>query len=332
MLLVLLKSAQAELPATLVEEVDFSKLAYEMVRIPAGEYVMGGEEGLSIERPPHPVMITYDFYMGRYEVDQLLFSVIMGFNPIKYHGDVCDGRIFAPAANEPAYCVSWFEAVRFANLLSRRDGLEECYTVVDGLLYWPNGLECEGYRLPTEAEWEYAARGGEDFIFAGSNAPGEIAWFWENSERLVHPVGELLPNGYGLYDMSGNVWEWCWDWYGDYPKKLQINPLGPALGEQKIRRGGAWFNGPEDIRVNTRLRKDPGARYGILGFRLVRTAPQPPEGWVGLKPWELAVDSMSPELPEEEEPELIDPDTAEDTSSEPQPEPEPEPESEPESE
>ena len=111
---------------------------------------MGGEVGLSIERPPHTVALTYDFYMGVYEVDQLLFSVVMGFNPIKVHGNDCEGLIFPPEAEEPAYCVSWFEAVRFANKLSERDGLEQCYEVVNGMLYWTKGLECEGYRLPTE--------------------------------------------------------------------------------------------------------------------------------------------------------------------------------------
>ena len=280
-----LNLAQAKLPS-MMEDTDYSKLPYEMVRIPAGEYIMGGEVGLSIERPPHTVALTYDFYMGVYEVDQLLFSVVMGFNPIKVHGNDCEGRIFPPEAEEPAYCVSWFEAVRFANKLSERDGLEQCYEVVNGMLYWTKGLECEGYRLPTEAEWEYTARGGEDFVYSGSNEPSDVAWFWENSEKMIQPVGRKKPNKYGVYDMSGNVWEWCWDWYGDYPKKLQLNPIGPALGEQKIRRGGAWFNGSEDIRVHSRLRKDPGDRYGLLGFRLVRTAPQKPADWVDLIPVE----------------------------------------------
>ena len=129
-----LNFAQAKLPS-MMEDTDYSKLPYEMVRIPAGEYIMGGEVGLSIERPPHTVALTYDFYMGVYEVDQLLFSVVMGFNPIKVHGNDCEGRIFPPEAEEPAYCVSWFEAVRFANKLSERDGLEQCYEVVNGMLY-----------------------------------------------------------------------------------------------------------------------------------------------------------------------------------------------------
>ena len=272
MLLALLLTSQghAELPPP-DEPVDFSKIPYEMVRIPAGEFIMGGAEGLSIERPPHQVVITYDYYMGIYEVDQLLFSVVMGFNPIKYHGIECEGRKLAPRANEPAYCISWFEAVRFANRLSRRDGLEQCYEVRDGMLYWPKGLECEGYRLPTEAEWEYAARSNTSYTYSGSSDAESIAWYWENSDKRVHTVGKKTPNEFGVFDMSGNVWEWCWDWYGPYPDRKLFDPTGPRYGGGKVFRGGSWFSQPGIIRAAYRHQLGPDARLGSIGLRLVRS-------------------------------------------------------------
>ena len=203
---------------------------YEMVRIPAGTFVMGGAQGETLERPIHQVEISRNFYIGKTEVSQQLFKEVMGYEPVKFWGKACKGYTHDPKPNHPVYCVSWYEAIKFANALSQRDGLEQCYLIKRGKLHWPKGLDCSGYRLPTEAEWEYAARGGTEDLYAGVADVNNLAWYWDNSAKSLHPVASKQSNPWGVYDMCGSVWEWVWDFYGDYGRDPQLDPYGPDFG------------------------------------------------------------------------------------------------------
>ena len=249
---------------------------YDMVRIPKGSFVMGGAKGEALERPLHKVEITRGFYIGKTEVSQQLFKEIMGYEPVKFWGDACKGYTHEAADDQPVYCVSWYESIKFANALSKRDGLEQCYLIKQGKLFWPKGLDCTGYRLPTEAEWEYAARSAQDGFYGGHESAAQTAWFGDNSNQKLHTIGSLAPNAWGIYDMCGSVWEWVWDFYGDYTRDFQTDPYGPEFGDYRVRRGGSWFNGPDSVRVGTRLREKPRNHFSLIGFRLVRTLPTPP--------------------------------------------------------
>ena len=246
---------------------------YEMVRIPSGEFTMGGKVGVTIERPLHTVEITRDFYMGKTEVNQQLFMEVMGYDPVEYWGEACVGITLPAHPTHPAYCISWYEAIRFANALSKRDGLEQCYVFRGGALFWPRGFDCTGYRLPSEAEWEYVAKTGSDHVFSGGGEIDSFCWFWGNSNRTIHSVGKKLATDWGVHDMSGNVWEWVWDYYGDYPRVRQIDPFGAEYSEFRVRRGGSWFSGADEVRTGTRMRRNPRSHFSLIGFRLARTAP-----------------------------------------------------------
>jgi hypothetical protein len=188
----------------------------------------------------------------------------------------------------PEDSVNWWEALAFANAVSSAEGLIECFTLnecsgtpgkdldcgsvtinsASGSVY-----DCEGYRLPTEAEWEFAVRVGTDLLYAGSQTIGDVAWY--GGEGSTHPVGTKLPNGRGLYDMSGNVWEWAWDRYGSsyYSSSPSRNPEGPDHGAVRVNRGGSWSSVAPSARVTNRDGNRHGHRHeGNLGFRLSRTA------------------------------------------------------------
>jgi formylglycine-generating enzyme required for sulfatase activity len=227
-----------------------------MVFVKGGTFQMGSNSGDSDENPVHTVTVS-DFYIGKYEVTQKEWKEVMGNNR---KGD-----------NLPVEQVSWYDAVEFCNKKSRKEGLTPCYSG-SGKNITCN-FNANGYRLPTEAEWEYAARGGNksrNYKYSGSNTIGDVAWYQSNSGSKTHPVGKKQANELGLYDMSGNVWEWCWDWYGNYSSSSQTNPRGASYGSNRVFRGGSWYYNAFSCRVADRLNRNPGSSGNFIGFRLVR--------------------------------------------------------------
>ena len=239
----------------------------EMVQIPAGEYMMGsppGESGRDSDESLHRVRITRPFMIRRTEVTQAEWEAVMGANPSRF-GD-CGGSC-------PVEMVSWFEAVEFCNALSRSEGLEECYSIAGSEVSWPRGLDCAGYRLPTEAEWEYAARAGTDTAYyTGTDeaALGRAGWYRGNSGDSTHPVSQKEANAWGLYDMLGNVWEWTWDWYGGYGGDA-TDPTGPGAGDYRVNRGGSWYYDAQSCRAAYRPWYTPSNRLSYQGFRPARS-------------------------------------------------------------
>ncbi|MBM3222771.1 MAG: formylglycine-generating enzyme family protein [Candidatus Tectomicrobia bacterium] len=229
-----------------VEKTFTNSINMEFILIPAGTFKMGSENGDQDERPVHQVTISKAFYLGKYEVTQGQWQTIMGKNPSAYPGD----------PNRPVDQVSWDDAQAFLVRLNAKEG-------------------GQSYRLPTEAEWEYAARAGTTTIYSFGNDPkqlGTYAWFRGNAERHSHPVGQKQPNAWGLYDMLGNVWEWVQDWDGKYPTGPVTDPKGSATGTYRMRRGCAWNNEPGVCRVANRY-SVVGYRDDFLGFRVVRSLP-----------------------------------------------------------
>ena len=244
----------------------------EMVYVKGGTFTMGAtsEQGTSDpyenEYPTHQVTLS-DFYIGKYEVTQQLWEYVM-----KYSGTAADGTTMSAYASDvwldfnpssrygvgnyyPAYYVSWEDIV---NIFIPR----------------LNKITGKKFRLPTEAEWEYAARGGnksKGYKYSGSNTIGDVAWYISNSSSMTHPVGTKAPNELGLYDMRGNVWEWCSDWYSSsyYSSSPSTNPTGPTSGSSRVVRGGSWFCGTLYCGVSDRNGYYPGHRYYGHGFRLV---------------------------------------------------------------
>jgi formylglycine-generating enzyme required for sulfatase activity len=280
-------------------EIPFSPITggsvdYPMVQVPAGTFVMGSpgdEAGRYIDEVQHWVTLSRGIWMGTTEVTQGLWRAVMGSNPstAEYEG------VSLVGATLPAQTVSWCEAVAFANRLSAREGLPAAYRGVDQCeasegtsVVWDRSSA--GYRLPTEAEWEYAARGGVGGAYAGGvKAEGVCAvanvlnpsakqrfgfdheaFGCEDGHAGAAPVGSFRANGYGLHDMTGNVWEWCWDWYGAYGG-ASADPTGAQSGRNRVVRGGSWFGDPRRARVARRDGGVPGFRVDYLGLRLVRT-------------------------------------------------------------
>jgi len=223
-----------------------NSIGMEFVLIPAGTFTMGSEDGESDERPTRQATISRPFYLGKYEVTQGQWQTIMGNNPSLFQGD----------SKLPVEQVWWSDVQAFIGKLNAKEG----------------GTR---YRLPTEAEWEYAARAGSTSAYSFGNEAsrlGEYAWYRDNSGGKTHPVGQLQPNAWGLYDMHGNVMEWVQDWYGRYSEKPVTDHQGPPSGSHRMRRGGAWNSVATVCRSANRY-SVPGFRDDFLGFRLVRAVP-----------------------------------------------------------
>jgi len=248
---------------TLIEDIQMiagSDIPDWMVYVEGGTFAMGSNDGGSDEKPTHQVTIS-SFYIGKIEVTQELWESVMGKNPSNFKGD-----------KRPVEKVSWYDAVEFCNKLSIKEGLRQAYFGVGSKIICD--FNSNGYRLPTEAEWEYAARGGnksESYKYSGSNSIVNVGWYIDNSGSETHKVGTKLPNELGLYDMSGNVWEWCWDWYGEYNSGSQTNPKGPNVGSIRVRRGSSWRFDAVFYYVTSRHFYSPDSKYNALGFRLTRT-------------------------------------------------------------
>ena len=234
-----------------------------------GTYTMGSKS----EGTPHRIKVD-DFYICKYQVTQVEYEkVTYSSNPSYFKGD----------NKRPVEQVSWFDAIKFCNLLNEKLGFPPTYDEKGNLLDASGKIATDitkvrNFRLPTEAEWEFAARGGnksKEYEYSGSNNIKDVAWFANNSGKKTHPVGILKPNELGLYDMSGNVWEWCHDWYNpEYfdmckAKGIVQNPVGPDKGSNRVLRGGAWYNDAIDCRVTLRNSFAPDSFYNRFGFRLV---------------------------------------------------------------
>ena len=236
-----------------------------MVHVPGGSFQMGDTAGGGVkeERPVHTVTLSA-FFIGKYEVTQAQYQAVMGNNPSQFKG-----------GNLPVECVSWYDAIEFCNKLSEREGLQPAYAVNGENVDW--NRNADGYRLPTEAEWEYAAKGGNgspgNYKYAGSNDVNSVAWYRDNSGKTTHAVGTKAPNGLGIYDMSGNVNEWCWDLYEKYLSGTQTNPVGASSGSYHVWRGGSWGLTAQSARSAWRNNGvgDPDSRIPGLGFRVLRS-------------------------------------------------------------
>jgi len=240
------------------------------VVVPAGGFVMGSpedEEGRDTDEVQHEVILTHGFEIQTTEVTQTQFMAVMGYNPSRFSG--CPGC--------PVERVSWHEAAAYCNALSDAGGLPRCYECSGTGVpvqcapsaAYPVPYDCPGYRLPTEAEFELAAR-------AGTTGPSygdldAVAWHAGIAGGRTHEVGGLEPNAFGLYDVLGNVWEWCNDWYGAYPAGPVTDPTGPTTGALRVYRGGSWYLFSEYSRAASRNALAPVVRYGNIGLRPART-------------------------------------------------------------
>lgn len=234
---------QSSTEPVVTETITVNGVSFKMVAVEGGTFTMGatseqGSDAYSDESPTHSVTLS-DFAIGETEVTKELWKAVMGSNPSYFSG-----------TNLPVEKVSW----------------NDCQTFISKL----NNLTGKNFRLPTEAEWEYAARGGnksKGYKYAGSHTLGDVAWYYGNSSGMTHPVKQKLPNELGLYDMSGNVYEWCQDWYGSYSSSAQTNPTGSTSGSYRVLRGGSWLD-TRYCRVSNRGNTTPTNTYNFLGLRL----------------------------------------------------------------
>ena len=259
---------KGEIPQSTIETIVVNGVEFNMVKIEGGTFHMGAtseqggyddekpvhrvtlsdyyiratleQGGYDDEKPVHSVTLS-DYYIGETEVTQELWEAVMGSNPSEFKGD----------NQRPVEYVSWYDCQEFIKKLNQLTGKK--------------------FRLPTEAEWEYAARGGKysrGYKYSGSNDVDEVAWYESNSGETTHPVATKEANELGLYDMNGNVWEWCKDWYGYYQSNSQTNPTGPSEGERRVLRGGSWFLSSVFVRVSNRDCNTPDYRSINNGLRL----------------------------------------------------------------
>ncbi|WP_213699144.1 SUMF1/EgtB/PvdO family nonheme iron enzyme [Acetomicrobium sp.] len=252
-----------------------------MVLVEGGTFTMGDTwgGGENDEKPTHKVTFTYDFYIGKYETTFDEYDAFCSATGKSKPNDQGWGR-----GQRPVISVSWWDAIAYCNWLSEKEKLPKAYDNNGNLLDKDGKVTTDpskvvGYRLPTEAEWEYAARGGnksKGYKYSGSDNVGDVAWYDSNSQSKTHEVGTKAPNELGLYDMSGNVYEWCSDWYGGYSSSAQTNPYKSTvsyLGSARVGRGGGWDSIATNALVARRHTISPAGTYDCLGFRICRTVP-----------------------------------------------------------
>ena len=214
-------------------------VSFKMIAVDGGTFEMGKSADGNNVTPVHSVTLS-SYSIGETEVTQALWKAVMGTNPSNNEGD-----------NLPVEMVSWNDCQTFITMLNQLTG--------------------KTFRLPTEAEWEFAAKGGtksKGYTYSGTNTIGDVAWYDDNSSSKTHPVATKQANELGIYDMNGNVWEWCQDWYGNYSSSAQTNPKGPSSGSGRVARGGGWFNFARYCRTANRLSHTPTHSDSFLGFRL----------------------------------------------------------------
>jgi len=265
------------------------------VLVESGSFTMGDTwgDGFNWEQPTHRVTFTYDFWLGKYEVTFEEYDAFCNATGRSNPEDEGWGR-----ESRPVIYVSWWDAIAYCNWLSEKEGLPKAYDSNGNLLDKDGRVTTDitkvlGYRLPTEAEWEYAARGGNEsngYKYAGSDNVDDVAWYWRNSgneyltgdrdaDTIVkyncrtQEVGKKAPNELGIYDMSGNVWEWCSDWFEYYSSSAQTNPYNSTAGSDRVYRGGSWYNYAASTRVAGHSGGTPAGTGGDLGFRITRTVP-----------------------------------------------------------
>ena len=250
-LLALLHPAKAQAPKEIT-----NSIGMKLLLIPKGTFMMGSpesEEGHQRNNETqHEVTISKDYYLGVYEVTQAQYEKVMGKNPSLFQGAIVGNE----NADLPVDNVSWDDVVEFCKKLSDLPEEKKAGRM---------------YRLPTEAEWEYACRAGSKTAYSFDDEEGllpEYGWFSRNSSRRTHTVGLLEPNAWGLHDMHGNVWEWCSDWYEEYPKGAVSDPTGPKEGSDRVIRGGSWDYEAAHCRSANRNGRDPSFRFDYYGFRV----------------------------------------------------------------
>lgn len=244
------KSNAFEIKINVISKID-------TVEIAGGKFIMGSRDGLKDEQPEHEIEITRTLIVSKYEVSQKLFYQVMGYNP----SIMKDFRL-------PVDSIQWSSAIDFCNKLSELYGLKPVYKFTGNNAVWDT--TANGWRLPSEAEWEYLCKAGSNSDYSGSNVVDHLGWYSMNSGLQPHPVGTKQANKFGLYDMHGNVWEWCWDWYSSeyYLNSPKIDPKGPSTGTRKVARGGSYMEGNSFARSSNRF-------YQVeflpqTGFRIVR--------------------------------------------------------------
>lgn len=224
------------------------------IEVPSGQFLMGSPENeidKHLDEKQHLVSIS-SFELAIVPVTKNLYQAITKHKP---------------STQKPVTDISFYDAIDFCNLLSSLLKIEPAYQQKKEIINW--NRNSTGFRLSTEAEWEYSCRAGTSSARYGKI--GQIAWYDSNSNEEMHLVGEKKPNTWGLYDMLGNVWEWCWDWYGTYPDRKVLDPVGPDSGPSRVLRGGSCYNIPRYVRAARRNSRAPDARSFSLGFRLART-------------------------------------------------------------
>jgi len=248
----------------------YSQVRNDMIRVNGGTFLMGSPEDeggrhQTDEGPQHRVTVS-SFYISKFPITQAEYEAIMGENPSQHRGQ-----------DFPVDRVSWIEAIDYCNKRSIAEGLTPVYTINGANVTW--NREANGYRLPTEAEWEYACRAGTTTPYYSGASMDDAGWHRDNSFitldtgarlRTTYPVGQKLPNAWGLYDMHGNVLEWCWDWMSEYTSEPKVDPIGPATGTRRVYRGGSFDFQPAWCRSAYRFGQHQRFRMFYTGFRVAR--------------------------------------------------------------